>query len=384
MILAHKICLDPTCKQRNQLAKAAGCARYAWNWALERCEKHYAETGKLADLNALKVEWNRCKPVWTYESPKDANQQVFANLKKAYTRFFKRVSARPRFKTKHSSKDSFYVSNDQFRLDGLRVRLPKIGRVKLREELRFKGKIMSATVSRTADRWFLSVAVDTFTEEKHGEEVIGVDVGLKHFATLSTGEVIEAPLPLKGRLKVLRRLSRRHSRKAKGGQNRKKSAQRLAKLHYRVSTIRQDFLHKVTTMLVSRAKTIVIEDLTLAGMRKLWGRKISDLGLYEFRRQLEYKCLMRGVDLVIADRFYPSTQLCSNCGSRKKMTLETRVYSCPVCDSTIDRDLNASINLRTLGLRGNHACGHQSSDGIAVKPRWSKQELTPCSLVNTI
>lgn len=378
MILAHKIQLDPTGKQAHQLSKAAGCSRYTWNWALAEAEKHYKETGKTVNFNELKKRWNREKPEWVYESHRDANSQPFANLKTAYTRFFKKQAKRPQFKSKHRSKDKFYLANDKFRVDGLKVRIPLMGWVKLTEELRFRGKTMSATVSRTADRWFISIQVEVQPQPKHGDDVIGIDLGLKHFMTLSTGEVIDAPKPMKSGLKKLQRLSRQHSRKQKGSKNREKSAARLAQHHARVANIRKDFIHKTTSDLVARAKLLVIEDLSTSGMMKLWGIAVSDIGLYETRRQLQYKCALQDCGLLEADRWYPSSQLCSCCGGRQKLELGERVYRCPDCDYVADRDLNAARNLYTLGLREINARGHEGSDyqhTLAVKPSWMNQEL---------
>jgi len=382
MILAHRIQLEPTVAQLICLRKAAGCARYAWNWALDESEKHYKTTGKSVNFNELKKRWNAEKPDWTLESPKDATQAVFTNLKKAYGRFFKRTAKRPRFKSRHRGKDSFYLSNDKFVVDDDRVRIPHAGHVKMTESLRFGGKIMAGNVSRTADRWYISITVDTPHVPNHGDEVIGIDFGLKHFATLSTGEVIDAPKPLRANLEALRRRSRQHARRQNGSRNRVKSATRLARLHARISNVRKDFLHKFTTSLVARTKLLVIEDLSLAGMLQLWGRCVNDLGLYEARRQLTYKCTLNGVALLAADRWYPSTQLCSWCGARHKLGLGEREYVCRVCGRTADRDYNAARNLNSVGLARINACGHEGSGyqhTLVVKPSWWKQELNRCA-----
>lgn len=387
MILAHKIQLDPTARQVRAFARACGTARYTWNWALDAWETHYQQTGKSPKINELKKRWNREKPDWVYLSPKDANQQPFSDLQRAYTNFFQKRASHPAFKSKHKNRDSFYLSNDKFRVDGQRVRLPKIGWVRMTEPLRFGGRAMSATVSRTADRWYISIQVDIpKPKPKHGEEVLGIDLGLKNFATLSTGEVISAPKPLKRRLKKLRRLSRQHSRKQKGSRNRAKSAMKLARQHAKIANIRKDFLHKTTSELAARAKLLVIEDLSVVGMRKLWGRAISDVALHEFRRQLTYKCELVGCGLLEADRWYPSTQLCSCCGGRRKLELGERVYRCPDCDYIADRDLNAATNLHSVGLTLINACGHEGSGyqhTLVVKPSWMMQELNPCALSHT-
>ena len=386
MILAHKIQLDPTCKQAEAFRKACGVARYTWNWALDQWNTTYMETGKSINLRVLKKQWNKDKPGWTRDSPKDANQQPFTNLNKAWGNFFAKRSRKPNFKSKHRGKPSFYVSNDQFAVEGNHVRLPKIGWVRMTEELRFSGKVMSGTVSERAGRWYLSITTETAVTPEHGDEVIGIDFGLKTFMTLSTGEKIDAPEPLKKGLVLLQRRSRQHSRKIKGSVNRRKSGSRLARTHKRISDRRQDFIHKETSKLIARTKLLVIEDLSLVGMKKRWGRKVSDLGIAETIRQLKYKCEMNDCGLLQVDRWFPSSQLCSCCGSRQKLTLGQRVYDCQNCDNVIDRDVNAANNLYTAGLAGINAWGHEGSDYkhlFVVKPSWMNQELNPYSPVST-
>lgn len=360
MILAHRIQLQPRCRHITAFNKACGVARYAWNWALNRWQKEYEAGGK-PKANDLKKAWNKEKPEWVYESPKGANQAPFTNLNKAFQRFFKKQARHPRFKRK-GEHDSFYIENDKLSIDGRYVRLPKIGRVKMAEELRFTGKLMSATVSREADRWFISFSVDTEVQPAHGDEIIGIDLGVKDAVVLLDGMKFSGPKPLKRRLKLLRKRQRKHSRKMKGSNNRKKSAIRLARFHRKVKNQRKDFLHKVSSHIVSRAKTIVIEDLNVRGMLKnqKLARAISDIGFYEFRRQLEYKCQLNGVELIIADRWFPSTKLCRFCGALNEMSLSERTYRCD-CGHAEDRDVNAAQNLHTLGLRGIDACGQEGS-----------------------
>jgi putative transposase len=386
MILAHKIRLEPTVKQEQDFWKACGCSRFTWNWALSEWDRHYKATGKSPNIYELKKRWNKEKPDWVLESPRDANSAVFPNLQKAFAAFFRKTAKHPRFKSKHKSRNSFSVANDKFAVDGNHVRLPKIGRVRMTEELRFDGKIMNGTVSERAGKWYLSISVDTTVSPVHGDEVIGIDLGLNQFAAFSTGEVLTAPQPLKKGIELLARRSRQHSRKMKGGRNREKSRLRLARLHARISDRRQDWLHKATTSLAARAKLLVVEDLCLSGMVKLWGRKMADTSLGEFRRQLTYKCLKNDCGLLAADRFFPSSQLCSDCGARHRLGLDERVFVCHACGSTRCRDLNAALNLHTLGLRGINACGHEGSGYShtwVVKPSWLKQELNSCALART-
>jgi putative transposase len=221
---------------------------------------------------------------------------------------------------------------------------------------------MAATISQEMDRWFISFQVETEVKPHHGSEIIGVDLGVKDAVVLSDGSKFAGPRPLKRRMRTLKKRQRKHSRKVKGSNNRKKSAMRLARLHRKIKNQRKDFLHKVSSYIVSKAKTVVIEDLNVRGMLKnhKLARAISDIGFYEFRRQLEYKCKMNEVDLIIANRWFPSTQLCRFCGSLNKMPLSERVYKCD-CGHTEDRDVNAAQNLRTLGFRGNYACEQKGS-----------------------
>ena len=223
---------------------------------------------------------------------------------------------------------------------------------------------MSATVSRIADRWFISIQVDVgdYQKTRTDSNTIGIDLGIKSTVTLSTGEIFDSPKALRSHLKQLRRLSRTHSRKQKGSQNRKKSAARLAKLYWRIKCQRHDWLHKLTTRLCCENQAVVVELLAVKNMmanHKL-ARAISDEGWYEFRRQLVYKSSIYGTEVIVAPRFFPSSKTCSSCGHVKaKLSLAERTYTCCKCGIEIDRDLNAARNLCTLGLRGTNACGHR-------------------------
>ena len=257
----------------------------------------------------------------------------------------------------------------------------------MRESLRFNGKIISATISRVADRWFVSITVDTpdspHLPKAENQGTVGVDLGVSALATLSTGEKIAGPKPHKALLDRLRRLSRSLSRKQKGSANREKARQKLAKLHARIAAIRQDALHKLTTDLTRRFHTIVIEDLNVRGMVKNrhLARSIADMGFYEFRRQLEYKAAMRGGQVVVADRFYASSKICSACGHKvEALPLSVREWTCPACGVIHDRDVNAAKNLEcTASSAGSNACGEEGSGlrrKTKVKPASVKQEVS--------
>ncbi len=387
MLIAHRIALDPNNAQATYLSRAAGVARFAYNWALAEWKRQYdawkadsslpkpSQAALRRQLNAIKRE----QFPWMLEVTKNAPQMAIIQLGQAFQNFFAGRAKYPRFRKK-GRHDRFSLSNDQFSLDASCIRIPNLGWVRMRETLRFAGKILSATVSRVADRWFVSVAVDT-QDDSHlppaeNQGAVGVDLGVKALATLSTGEPpVPGPKPHKALLDRLRRLSRSLSRKQKGSANRKKARAKLSKLHARIAAIRSDALHQLTTSLACRFHTIGIEDLNVKGMvknRRL-ARSIADMGFFEFRRQLEYKAAMRGGQVVVANRFYPSSKTCSSCGHRlDELPLSVREWTCPACGANHDRDVNAAINLKNMAVSSTvTACGEEGSSRrrkTAVKP----------------
>jgi putative transposase len=306
-------------------------------------------------------------------------------LGEAFRNFFAGRARYPKFRKK-GVHDRFTLTNDQFSVEGSRIRIPHLGWVRMRESLRFAGKIMSATISRVADRWFVSITVDTEDPPKSRAEnqgTVGVDLGVAALATLSTGETITGPKPHKALLDRLRRLSRSLSRKQKGSSNRRKARAKLARLHARIANIRSDALHKLTTEITRRFHTIGIEDLNVRGMAKnrRLARSIADMGFFEFRRQLEYKATMRGGVVVVADRWFASSKTCSACGSvQEAMPLSVRQWICPDCGTRHDRDLNAAINLKNMAVSSTvSACGEEGAGRArksTVKPASMKQEAS--------
>lgn len=394
MILAHKIALDPNVEQAVYFARACGTARFAWNWALSEWQRQYKEGGKPSEA-ALRKQLNTAKREqfpWMLEVTKVAPQQAIKNLGAAFKRFFEGKAKYPRFKKK-GIHDSFRAENGPgtFAFDEKRIKLPVVGWVKMREILRLEGKILSATVSRVADRWFVSVTVEVAHQVPAGENqaVGGVDLGVKALATMSDGGAVEGPKALRSNLKKLRRLSRSLSRKVKGSANRRKAKAKIARLHARISNIRKDGLHKLTTELVNRFAVIGIEDLNVKGMMangKL-SRAVADMGFHEFRRQLGYKAAMAGTRIVVADRWSPSSKTCSDCGHVvPTLPLSVRDWVCPACGSVHDRDRNAAINLMNIAASSAvTACGAGSSDGglaPVVKLSAMKQEFSHGSFVH--
>ena len=392
MLIAHKIALDPNNVQATYFARAAGTARFAYNWALAEWQRQYEACKADASLPkpsqmALRRQLNSIKDEqfpWMRGVTKNAPQMAIIQLGAAFKNFFAGRAQFPKFRKK-GLHDRFSLTNDQFSVDGSRIRIPNLGWVRMRETLRFNGKIMSATVSRVADRWFVSITVDApdSLPLPHAENqgAVGVDLGVSALATLSTGEKVEGPKAHKALLCRLQRLSRGLSRKVKGSENRKKAKVKLSRLHARIGNVRSDSLHQLTTDLTRRFHTIGIEDLNVRGMVKNrhLSRAVSDMGFFEFRRQLDYKAAKRGGMIVVADRWYPSSKTCSCCGHKlETLPLSVREWTCPECGSVQDRDVNAAINLRNLAVSSTvSACGEEGSGSgckTRTKPASVKQE----------
>ena len=361
---SHKIALDPNHKQSTYFAKACGVARFAYNWGLAEWKRQY-EAGEKPTQASLRRQLNAIKREqfpWMLEVTKNAPQMALIHLGDAFGRFFRGDAKYPTFKKK-GIRDSFTLTNDQFSVSDKRVRVPNLGWVRMREALRFSGKILSATVSRKADKWFVSITLDT--EETpticENQAIVGVDLGVHRLATLSDGTLIQGAKPHQTLLNRLRRLSRSLSRKQKGSNNRAKAKLKLAKLHAKVANIRNDELHKITTILASRYGVIVIEDLNVKGMmaNHRLARAVGDMGFHEYRRQLVYKTAMRGGQLIIADRWFASSKICSTCGTKQEiMPLSVREWTCSECGTHHDRDLNAAKNLMKLAVSSTvSACG---------------------------
>jgi len=395
---AYRYELKPNNKQRTLLAKHVGTARYAYNWALERRKALFEQkTGKERHSNAMADHrvWNAWKPEnapWAYEVSKCAPQEAFRDLDRAFKNFWRglKVGRRvgfPKFKKK-GSRDSCRFSTGAIKALGSHVQLPRIGRIRVKERTALKPgtTILSATISREADRWFVSFAVErerAIPEPRREGAAVGIDLGILSFAVLSDGTRRESPQPLKKSLKRLRRRQKQHARKLKGSSNRKKSARRLGRLHRRIKNQRRDFLHKETTKLAKTKRVIVIEDLAVRNMsasargtkespgknvraKSGLNRSILDQGWSEFRRMLEYKTKWYGSTLMVAPANYPSSKMCSGCDHvMHRLPLSVRRWQCPVCKVTHDRDENASKTLEKLAAASSavDACGDPSDGG---------------------
>jgi putative transposase len=380
MIRAHKIRLNPTSEQANYLARAAGTSRFVWNWALAEWNRQY-EAGEKPTTLKLKKQFNEIRREqfpWTWEVTKNASDQPFLDLGKAFTAFFAGNARRPRFKSKKRSKPSFSLANDQLELGDHRMWIPKLGWVNMAENVRFTGKVTGARITKTAEWWFVSIQVEIpETVPVNRPAAVGIDVGLNRLATLSTGEGVENQAFLKTALKQLRQANKRLHRRKPGSKNREKARRQVARLHYRITGMRDDVLHKLTTRLANCYGMIGIEDLNLKGLLKnrRLSRAFSDAALGKLLCLLDAKVEQRGGQVIKVGRFFPSSKTCHRCGWKwETMTLEDRVFvcqnpSCPYYQFPQDRDHNAGQNilreaLHLIGLLDQVVTGIGSDEDV--------------------
>jgi len=388
---AFRFELDPNRAARVALAKHVGAARFAYNWGLSRCLQALEQGLPLPSAVQLHKEWNRWKrehAPWWVEVSKCAPQEAFRDLERAFRNWRQGRAGRPRFKRKKSLDDNKARFTGSIRVFPRHVQLPRIGKVRTKERTdkllallsEGKARILSATIAREADRWYVSLTCEVERPDpplRQGEPT-GVDLGLMSFLVLSDGTRVDAPKPLAKVLPLLRRRSRQLSRKQKGSKNYTKAVLRLARLHRRVRHIRRDFLHKVTTWLAKAKPVIVVEDLDVRGLgRGMLSRAVADVGWGTFRRMLEYKTRWYGSQLIVAPRRFPSTRRCARCGQvGPRLSLSCRIFRCAACGLELNRDLNAALNLRAYGLAvlsgptgsspGSDACGDPSGGGTAL------------------
>lgn len=379
MFEAVKVALDPTPKQCRLLCSHAGAARFAYNAGLAHV-KDMLEKGEPPEWShyALRRWWNANKDtlavnpdtgvVWWSQNSKEAYSMALRDLAQALSNWSKSRKGQrkgrrvgfPRFKSKNTAMRFAYSTafTAPTASDPYGLKLPRIGRVHCMENVykRVDGAhLIRVSVSCRAGRWYASLTVErepslATCRPKRG--AVGVDLGIKHLATLSDGTVIPNPRALDTRLKALRKAQQALSRKTKGSARREKTKERVARLYARVTDVRMDTINKATTMIARTYSVVCIEDLNVAGMVKNrhLARSLSDASLGEFRRQLEYKTMRTGASLRVVDRWYPSSKTCSNCETVKaKLSLFERVYRCDVCGLSMDRDLNAAINLMVAG-----------------------------------
>lgn len=404
ILRAFKTELDPNNVQRTALLKHAGAARFAWNWGLARRKQEYEETGKSSNAIAQHRQLNQLKKTdfpWMYDVSKAAPQEALRDLDKAYQNFFRRVKnggeapGFPKFKSRKNGIGSFRLTG-AIHVENDRIKLPRIGWLRLKEHgyIPIDGiHALSVTVCESAGRWFVSVQCRQEIEVAQATgEPVGVDLGIKELAVVSDGQRFENPKALRKAQSKLKRLQRELSKRKKGGRNREKTRQKIAKAHQRIANIRRDTLHKATSTIVAKTKpdderpsVIVLEDLNVSGMlaNHCLAQAISDVGFAEFRRQLEYKAEWYGSKLVLANRFFPSSRLCRFCGCiNSELRLSDREWTCD-CGAVLDRDLNAALNLKSLAVRGVppeqeasalNACGEEIRPTVVSLAASVKQE----------
>jgi putative transposase len=381
VIQGYRFALDPTRRQRRALASHCGAARVAYNWGLILVQERLRQRRAGEDVEVpwtlpeLQREWNRAKqqdtPWWAenskeaYKSGLDGLTRALKNWTDARTRRRKgRPVGFPRMKRKGRCRDACRFTTGAIKVldDRTHIQLPRIGVLRTHESTRKlarrleqgTARILAATISRTADRWFVSftVEVQRAIPASNGKAtVVGVDAGVRQLVSLSTAVTITNPRALECSLRKLRRLNRQLARRKPGSRRRKQTGRQLARVHARAANLRRDALHKLTITLATQHGTVVVEHLNVAGMlrnRRL-ARALADTGLAELRRQLGYKTTWYGSRLIVADRFYPSSKTCSTCGWVKaKLTLAERTFTCEACGLRLDRDLNAARNLAKL------------------------------------
>lgn len=352
---AYKFRLYPNKEQQEYFAKCFGCVRFIYNKMLADRIEHYKKTGKY--LSNTPAQYKSVYP-WLKEVDSLALANAQINLNKAYNNFFRTPSVGfPKFKSRKKNHFSYTTNNQNgtVEIKGGYIKLPKLKTsVKIKQHRDIEGEIKSCTISKTpSGKYYISILTDTEIEKlPETDSKVGIDVGLKDFAVLSNNKVYENPKHLRKSEKRLAKLQRDFSRKQKGGKNRAKARFKVAKLHEKINNQRKDFLHKVSSEIISENQAIVIEDLRVKNMLKnhRLAKSISEASWSMFRSMLDYKANWYGRQLIIAPSNYASSQLCSLCDNKSSQTknLSCRTYKCSICNLEINRDYNASLNLLKL------------------------------------
>ena len=358
---AYKFRLYPTPEQVEQLSKEFGCARFVWNQGLIRREYAYQQWNvNLSSKHDISSQITALKKLESHQWLKDATvgvlTQKLIDQDKAFTNFFKGRAKFPKFKKKTHAQSIRYQMDQRIVLNNYRagelLKLPKLGELKIKWSQVPGGIPKMVTVSKSASgKYFVGFMceVEQVLKPVTGM-VIGIDVGIKDVIVSSDGFHSGAPKFTYKYQRQLKKAGRKLSKKKKGSNGWHKQRIVIAKIHEKIANSRKDFLHKLTTNLVSENDVICVEDLNVAGMlknRKL-SKAVADVGIFELNRQIEYKAAWYGKTVIKISRWYPSTKTCSSCGNIRIMKLSQRVYECE-CGLIIDRDLNAAINIKRAG-----------------------------------
>jgi putative transposase len=361
-LVAHKIELFPTKEQSEYLLQAVGSRRFAYNHLVAYYREHKQLT-KSKSVELIKEFSTRVVRNTVDDIDKAIKRAWLAPVvKKRQETIAKAVTPKQKVRAFHHGmpnfarkgiNESFAIrEQEKIRVKGKRFKFEKMPTlIKMRNFIRFEGNVKQVTISLKDGKWFASFLVETLSIQPKQEprlDSVGVDVGIKELATLSNGVVFPKSQPLKAKLRKLKILQRKLSKQVRGGANYNKTLLKVQTVHYYVSQARKAVLHELTSYLVTNFKRVAIEDLNVSGMVKnhKLARAISDVGFGAFREYLSYKCKMYDVNLVLVDRFFPSSKTCSKCGNvKKELKLSQRVYTCNSCDLVIDRDLNASLNI---------------------------------------
>lgn len=358
---AYRFRFYPTPEQGMILAKTFGCARFAYNYMLRlRTDAWFKEKKRVGyhETSALLTKLKKTPEyAWLNEVSSVPVQQALRHLQNAFTNFFAKRAAYPTFKRKDGPQSAEYTTS-AFKWDGKSLKLAKMDAplaIRWSRQIPKAAKVTTVTVSKdSAGRYFVSLLCDdTVSPKPEVTGKVGIDLGLTHFAILSTGEKVAAPNTFRRYEKKLAKLQRRLAKKTKGSNRREKAKLKVARLHAKIADARRDFLHKLSTRLINENQVIAIESLSVSNMQKnrCLSKSIGDASWSEFVRQLEYKARWYGRELIGIDRWYPSSKRCSNCGyTMPKMPLSVREWVCPECGSIHDRDINAARNVLASGL----------------------------------
>ena len=351
-IKSHKIALDTTAEQCLFFSKQSGYSRFAFNYALSDYTdepRHWKELNKRFNIAKKAIDW-------TKELDQRAALFGIKHFGDAISRYKSGQNRFPK-KKRRRNRQSYSTDPGTTKIEGKRIKLPKIGWVRMFQKLRFKGEITKVTLSRTAHRWLVSITVDTgkpnAPRDTRGLPVIGIDVGINSLATLDTGKQYPNPRPLQRFQRKLKREQRKLSKKEFLSNNYFKQKRKVERIHYRMACIRNDAHHKATTEIVNIASVIGIETLKITNMlkNKKLAKALSDSALGGFLEKLKSKAEVLGIPVVEAPQFYASSKTCSRCGHKKeKLSLSERQYDCSKCGVSIDRDINAAINLKNLAV----------------------------------